>query len=257
MKKPRLNAITLKWFTPLLFTILLFQNCNTHVDPSPNNAITTQARNAKIAATVQGLSSFKELMKLHEEHYSLYKSKRVKFKKIRVGRYDDCRERLGKVKTKEELIEAFSLISDNPEEVLNFLGKSLTHMSNMKKQLALSGLEEKSINSTVALALTDWHEKQKARAKSLKLDCQGACNNGLNISLGAAASSYNWTLAGCALAGSVGYGSAILSGPVAPATIAGIAIAELICVSAAYVNYTISFDAAILNFDTCWMACAS
>lgn len=249
--------------TLFLFIVLLLTQCNKSnsikeiipEDKGFSNFRIAGKSQKEVIDQIQNHKSFKELIRLMDTHRELRKTKKISLKKISSQEVDLFHQKLNTAKTKDDILIAFGMISSTPEDIVNHLEKSYIEVVTLSRDLISLGADKNQVKELFSQAIYDFYDKRN-KTNNAKLDCAGACSQQLNISLSAADQTLTAGLVLCAFAGTIGYGAAIFSGPIGWATIGGIAAGETACIGGVYWNYSITFNAAILSFDTCWMACA-
>lgn len=242
----------------LFIVVLFFQNCNSSVEEvGPDSGILNSLTNTEknTISTIQKLKSFKELVQLQDNHINL-----AKLRKIKVNKLDDkglvkYQSMLSNAKAKEDLRAAFSLITTDPNEVVEFLELSGNKMIDIERDIASLKTNEKAdknlVDKYANLALRDFRNKRNS-TRNAKLDCEGQCSNNFNMALYSAQVGYSIAISACALGGYVG---AAASGPfVVPVGIV-VGVSELACIGLSYYSYSVSFNMAIQGFDVCYNGC--
>lgn len=217
--------------------------------------------NGKYTLDIQNLKSFKNLLKLQENHSNLYKSKKIKTLKISKEEEEDFKRNISNVKSESELISLFAKTTTDPEESLNYLKQSILTTKQILLDIAvLTGeKDEKVIQDYYITAMQDFTNNKIAelkRIRNAKLDCYGLCNNSYNSQMANLEGQYNILLAGCASGAFAGYAGALASGPFAPLVAVAVGISEIACIGLGTYYYNLNAATNLDNFDICWTGCA-
>lgn len=263
MKASKKHFSFTQWCFTLCFTILFLQSCNTpshlsdQVMPKLNSSRINANDKKEWVSYTRKIDSFKELLKLQDEHIVLHKSKKAKIKLLSEQEQTIYKNQLEKAKTKQDLIDAFSLANTNPNEVYDFLQNMCFQMFILKHELLSLGIDNDLSNDLIITAVK---EEQKSRAdkyKSSKLDCYGVCSGNLNLAMSAVNSNFDIAIISCLLGGFGSSAGAIFAGAAfTPVLIPLYALLEVACIGGVYYSYSVAFNLAIQGFDVCTSACA-
>lgn len=175
----------------LSLSLFIAFSCSTKEDvPNPNfskidiSQSVVQAEQSEVEDLINS-KNFKDLMDNHDKFLLKRKNKKnLKFNNE--SNKKDFESKLVKAKSKEDLISAFSLVDDNPQEIYDYMEYSLYKLQLLSSDLRNMGKSESQISEILINAIKENGRRKISEfnakiSKKAKYDCSYICSMQFSI----------------------------------------------------------------------------